>query len=384
MSSRPIGISVYGPLIPGARIELQGVGVKELGPNNYILFNIESNWPDTHLFINTDGFEPFSHHVSLPLDGRGRDIILADDGPTGPNIINFPSLTKIGGSNNLTAISVLNREFIVDGQKYKPKMATDFLLVQKKSLGIDITPILKQRKNCGADMLRIFTMAHNIAQFDPHTYDVASVLSTTLDDIHNTGMRAQIEGFADVQFVGLTLDEQHYHHELINQIIINHGNLDLYDLGNEIDKNGIDANNFTKPVGTISSRGSYQNNKPPRAPYWDYGVFHPRRDGDGYYFVKYLADMTPQSELYEGVEGYPSSNMPFIADEPIGFQATIEPGRRNNYPGFAYRLGITYGMFLNGSCFHSTNGIFSEMFDSVTEKCAKAYFKGCDDSKQGW
>lgn len=282
------------------------------------------------------------------------------------------------------SIRVEGREFYIGSGRYKPKMASDFLLVLKKKNGEDIRPIIQQRKQAGADMLRIFTNCKIIADFDARSYDVRAVLGATLDDIHSEGMRAQVEGFADVQIQGLTVEEQKAHQNAVVDTIRSRGSLDLYDLGNEIDKNGVDANNFTKPVGVVSSKGSLQNNKPPHAPYWDYGVFHPRRDGDNYYFSKYLSDITPQSEIYVGVEGEPPANIPVVPDEPIGFQSTNDPGKRANYPGFAYRIGSIYSMYLNGVCFHSTNGVFSDLFDEVTWQCALAFFRGCDDGRKGW
>lgn len=319
---------------------------------------------DYVITVSSQGYSTFEWNVHIKDDGTIRQ-----------------GLIKLQSG---AAITVKGREFYINDQRYKPKLCTDFLLVYKKSLGQDIKPILTQRKAAGMDMVRIFTMAKNIADFNPKTYNVKSVLSATLDDIHSFGMRAEVEGFADVQLIGLSLQEQQLHQNIVCGVVREKGSVDLYDLGNEIDKNGIDANNFSKPQGVISSRGSLQNNKPPHAPYWDFGVYHPRRDGNDYYFSKYLSDITPQCEIYIGVEGEPPANIPILPDEPIGFQSVNEDGRRSNYPGFAYRIGSIYTMYLNGSCFHSTNGIFSEMFDDITMQCALAFSEGCDDGRQGW
>jgi len=381
MSLRPIGISVYAP-VANASVELQGVGKKTLNENSYALFNIDSSWTDTHLFINADGYEFYSQHISLTPGTHGIDVICFDNGPQGPFIINLPSIKK--KITVLSPITVSGKDFQVNGMRYKPKACSDFLLVYKKSQGIDITPILKQRKEAGADMLRIFTMAFNIANFNPRTYNVMQTLSSTLDDIHSFGMRAEVEGFADVQLIGLNPAEQQMHHDTVCAVIRDKNSVDLYDLVNEMEKNGIDSSQFIQPAGIISSSGSRQNNKPPKPPYWSFGTFHPRRDGEDYYFSKWRADMTPQSEVYYGVEGEPAPNMPIFPDEPRGFAAINENGKRSNYPPYAYQLGVTYGMFLNGSCFHSTNGIFSDLFDDVTLQCAKLYFQGCSDAEKGW
>ncbi len=319
---------------------------------------------DYIITISSQGYQTFDWNVHIELDGTIRQ-----------------GLVKVSAG---LAIKTSGREFIIGGQRYKPKMASDFLLLEKKAKKEDIRPLLAQRKTAGADFLRIFTMAKIIADFNPKTYDVKQVLTETLTDIHDFGMRAQVEGFADVQLIGLTVDEQQHHQDVCAEVIRSLGSLDLYDLGNEIDKNGIDANNFTKPAGVTSSKGSLQNNKPPKAPYWDFGTYHPRRDGSDYYFSKFLSDITPQCEIYIGVEGEPPANIPILPDEPIGFQTTNDPGHRANYPGFAYRLGSIYSMYLNGVCFHSTNGVFSQPFDDVTLACAKAFFKGCDDGRNGW
>ena len=332
------------------------------GPNG--MFYAELGEGDYIITVSSQGYFTFDWNVHIKDDGTIRQGL-------------EPSL--VGGN-----IKVNDREFYIAGQKYKPKLCTDFLLVYKKSLGQDIKPILAQRKAVGVDMVRIFTCCKNIADLNPRNYDVNAVLGATLNDIHSFEMHAEVEGFADVQLIGLTLQEQLTHQNIICDVIRQKGSIDLYDLCNEYDKNGINPDDFTKPSGVVSSRGSRQNNKPPKAPYWDFGTYHPRRDGDNYYFSKYLSDMTPQSEIYMGVEGEPTANIPILPDEPIGFQTINDPGHRSNYPGYAYRIGSIYSMYLNGSCFHSTNGIFSEMFDDVTLACAKAFVKGCDDARNGW
>jgi hypothetical protein len=329
-----------------------GVVETNLGPGDYVIT------------ITSPGYSTFNWNVHIELDGTIRQ-----------------GLVKISGG---AAIGVQGREFTIAGQRYKPKMCSDFLLVYHKSRGINITHLLQERKQCGADMLRIFTCCRNIADLDPRKYDVRAILTETLNEIHSFGMRAQVEGFADVNLIGLTLQEQLHHQDVCCDVIRSLGSMDLYDLGNETDKNGVDPNNFPKPSGVISSRGSLQNNQPPISPYWDYGVYHPRRDGTDYYFSKWLSDITPQSELYIGVQGRPQMDCPVLPDEPMGFAALNEAGRRSNHAGFAYRVGSIYSMYLNGSCFHSTNGVFSEPFDSVTAECAIACFNGMDDAKQGW
>lgn len=385
MGTRVIGISIYGPLIPGAKVELQGVGTKPLGPRNYISFDIDADWPDSHLFIEATGYESYNHHVSLPLDGHNKDIVLSDDGPIGPNIINFPPLIPIEEPIEiLSPISVLNREFIVDGVKYRPKACTDFLLIQKHATGQDITPILKQRQSLGFDMVRTLTMANNIAQFSPMTYDVQKIVPEVLELCHQFGLRMEVEGFADVQLIGLTKTEQMDHHILVTNIIRQMSNIDIYDLVNEYEKNGIIPDDFPRPNLIISSKGSRVDNKPPKSPYWNFTTYHPRRDGEDYYFSKWRADIGAQSEVYNGVEGEPSIPCPVFPDEPRGFDETNDPNRRSNYPGYAYQIGWLHSVFHNGAMFHSTDGINSNLFRPITLQCAKAFIKGCNDARQGW
>ncbi len=382
MTLRPIGISVYSPNVMGALVELQGVGKLTLDKDGYCLFNIDASWPNTHLFINADGYEPYSHHVSLPLDGLGKDIILTSISIVRPNTIVLPpliSLTSVG----LSQITISGKDFLLNNQRFKIKGCSDFLLLYRKSIGQDIRPILEQRKKIGVDTLRIFTMAYNIVQFNPKTYDVGFWLNELLDEMSIFELRAEIEGFADVQFIGLTNAEQQKHHEIVTNVIRTKNNA-IYDLCNEFDKNGIIPSRFNKPNGVISSSGSRQNNKPPTKPYWDYGTFHPRRDGEDYYFSKWRADVGPSSEVYYGVEGESEPNFPIVADEPRGFATDNDPGRRSNNPAYAYQIGWLYGTFLNGAMFHSTNGVYSELFDDVTLKCAIQFLKGCNDAEQSW
>ncbi len=151
MSLRPVGVSVYAP-VAGAWVELQGVGKKQLDANSYTAFDVDAGWPDTHLFINAAGYQPYSHHVSLPLDGKGKDIICATNGPTGPNILNFPPLVQLVVS--LPRIIAGRSDFLVadTGARHVIVGSTELMLAWRYDLeGADaIRPVLAQRREDAA------------------------------------------------------------------------------------------------------------------------------------------------------------------------------------------------------------------------------------------
>jgi hypothetical protein len=348
------------------------------------LTNSEGNF-DTGKPEDGLGLTPGKYLIHLTKDGYKDNWI---ESPTVPATLMNSGIVTWGmerlSSTALAPVSITNREFIVNGGRYRPIMCTDFLLIYRYIQGHDIRPILEQRKNLGFDMVRILTMAHNIVHFSPQTYDVKTVLSQVLELIHDYDLRAEVEGFADVQFLGLSVAEQQFHHKLCNDIIRSLGNIDLYDLCNEYDKNGINPDDFVQPTGTISSRGSRQNNKPPKSPYWSFGTYHPRRDGSDYYFSKYRADVGAQSEVFMGVEGEPVLLKPAMPDEPIGFADVAIDGKRANYTGFAYQIGWLHSVFQSAACYHCDLGIMSLLFEGIQLNCAKAFLQGCEDARQGW
>lgn len=329
------------------------------------------------------GLAPGSYHLKLTKPGYQDTWIESKDKPTvigGPGTITW-AMPLVHGKG----ISVSGKEFLLSGHRWKPIGCTDFLLVQRKSQGQDIQPILEQRKKVGFDTVRIFTMCHNIVHFDPRSYDVQGVLSDTLDVIGSFDMNAEVVGICDAVELGLNKEEQQKHHQLVTDVLRTKHNV-IYELANEFEKNlnNIEPGEFPKPTGVISCSGSRVNNDPPKQPYWDYCTFHPRRDGEDPYFSKWRADIGPQSEVYNGVMGNPPVNHPIFVNEPRGFASENIPGKRSNEPRYAYQIGWLYHIFLNGSVFHSTNGITSDLFDEITERCAYSFVIGCIDAVQGW
>jgi hypothetical protein len=67
-------------------------------------------------------------------------------------------------------------------------------------------------------------------------------------------------------------------------------------------------------------------------------------------------------------------SVPLVADEPIGFSESEQPGRRSADPEMARRLATLYGAEWDGVAFHSDAGIQSVPMGPTTRACANAWF----------
>jgi len=358
--------------------EWQGLSTDFQGICNIFL---ENDYLDaSHLRITKDGYVPYGQHVALGIhDNRIIRVGYPPD-PNSPNDIILPPLQVL--VTGLEPVTVNGLDFLVNGQRYKIKGFTDFLLLYRKAQGQDVGPILQQRKEMGVDTLRFFTMCYNIAFFDPRNYDIYNILSDLLNELEFYGLRAYCTCFADRQLLNMPDSYCLDHHGKITQVLASKGSLHFYDLVNEFEQNGINPPMFPQPIGVLSGSGSRTNNAPPLNPYWDFVQYHPRRDGDNYYFSKYLTDIPNQAEVYYGVQDMPGPALrPVIPDEPRGFG--YKSGRLSD-PKDGYTMGFLHTRFQNAAFFHSDQGISSELLDDTMRACCVSFVKGCDDAAQGY
>ena len=253
------------------------------------------------------------------------------------------------------------------------KGATDFLLFKRFLEGQDIVPILNERKAVGANLVRVLGMCHYITHFYPQDHaNYYEKLSAFFDLLFEHRLYVEFVCFADQQEV--KIDEQ-AHFNRVCDVIRSKSNVFL-ELVNEWRKNGIDPNEFSKPSGIISSRGSGLGDEAPPTPGWDYHTWHGRRD-----WPKVLFANEDMWFVKEGIV-YPNHHVdvprPTVADEPIGFGPHDIPGRRSNNPYVAKVTAETGLLFGSGATFHSDEGIQSQGFQPHTTFLAKTFFAGLE------
>lgn len=372
MSFRAIGISVYGPLIPNTPVELQGVGKSVLGPNNYVSFSIDASWTDTHLFINAEGYEPYSHHVSLPLDGLNKDIILANDGPTGPNIINFPNLTPLH-----KPIIDLNQVFNPPNRFDREviKGTDQFSALMKFNDGKDIDPLIKESQELGFNSWRILFMGskkqNGYIQLDPrNAYPAMYPLCEKLID---NGIIPLVTVFADAQDIMPDVNDRRTNWTHIIDLLLPLAGFIMFSKGNQYKKNGWSPYELANPNLPWWSQGSTmgeQQNEPapPPLPSGTFDEFHPRRD-----MPTMMLDSVA-SPVYLGDHGYPYGRL--VISEPIGIGTQLGSSQRLDDSNIIWRLARHYATECPAAYCHTDFGIQSILMDDNTRGKAEVWQRG--------
>jgi hypothetical protein len=247
-----------------------------------------------------------------------------------------------------------------NGQRWYWKGATDFLLLKKFLDGEDIQPLLQQRKDAGANLVRVFGMCANLAHFYPQEYDdYWGGLVAFVDRLYVNGLYVELTVFADAQMVLPDLTTQIAHWQGFSRVA-SKPNVFL-ELVNENSHAGntIRVERFTHLDGpAMQAHGSEQTDQHPIEPHWNYVVYHARREGPP------DARGATNYDPYEFEARYPKDR-PWIADEGI----------KTTDAGFAYLMGI-HARVSDGGTWHSQAGVTSQMWSDAEFEAAKAFYRG--------
>lgn len=309
--------------------------------------------PDGHPYggawidVRLDGYEGVSDRVVLPLE----------------NATEGPEIRLV--SKPLQKIHIQGQHFYTaDGQPWIWKGASDFSLYKHYLEGRDITPLLRERRFAGANLVRVFGLiAWDNWKLDPHDHP---------------GYYANIPGFAALlaqhglymEYVVFTarkffpnLDTQ-AHYAQCCDALRQCPNV-FVELCNEFKKNGIDPLQFTKPTGLIASAGSGLSDSSPGI-YWDFFGWHGRRDWPKLPFVDDMHTIAKR----ENIVG--------VHDEPIGAHEIDIPGRRTT-SALAMQSIASEGVRLGaGATFHSEAGLRSDHWGNVQYRLAHVFFAAMD------
>lgn len=142
----------------------------------------------------------------------------------------------------------------------------------------------------------------------------------------------------------------------------------LFDLGNEPWNNQWDRRNFSRPnLQTLVTRGSYTDDDSQDgykgADPWDGYRVHTRRD-----FPKMLAHCALPTVQYD------YSHI-VIVDEPFKCGESDIPNKQYTNPRFFAQAGAL-GRSINGICFHTEAGCYSQPLGPQQDACRRAFFDG--------
>lgn len=279
------------------------------------------------------------------------------------------------------------KAFVEDGGERRHVFcgASDFKLFARYAAGEDVAPVIEQRKETGANIVRVFLMYDGaLGKFHPWEQDWPTSLRAFIPYVNERGLRIEFVVFADAQTAMPDHNLQLQWWRDVTTTLSDYANGVIVELVNEWPQNGIDPTRFQRPPPEwrlLASRGSSLGDAPPWGAYgspyfapWDYDTFHPRRDYPKDLFLEdgwWIAD----GRLGDGPRV--GSPHPLIFDEPIGFAEEAQPGRRANDTYSAQAIALACRAYGAGCTFHSDQGINSELWTGRTLTAAQSFFRAC-------
>lgn len=243
-----------------------------------------------------------------------------------------------------------------DGTLWTAIQCSDFNLLARYLAGENITPILKQRQDCGFNLLRVWTL-----------FDITGIGSLASLDYRRipafAGLCASYGLY--IEFTAYTGINNPQHWDDLCAAARLCQPKPLLELVNELDQNTnepdylgrvFDLSKYKQPSGLISSHGSNGSETWPVSPYWNYTDMHfndasewQRKTGHNSF------------EVWQG---------PTLANENTRY-----PDRDDS---LFHAIDAAEGAALlcAGSCYHSVRGKTSELWDGLEEQCARRWAYG--------
>jgi hypothetical protein len=260
---------------------------------------------------------------------------------------------------------------------------TAFTLLQRVSRGEDIGPYLDDRRDAGANLLRVLSTMKNIADFPPTAYTDGHI-GALLAAAHARGLRVELVALADA--TDWPLAKQRAHVQRIVDAVAAAGALDVVEVSNEAFKNSAQPREImpgvTRRAGVLMASGGDGPTCDNLSPFvLDYITFHPERKDEWPRTAK------DELELRDGFgcgkdendlerPGYGGAHVPVVADEPMGADEIDQPGKRSNVAEDFYWFGATSALLGAGGTFHSTAGITTTSPGEKTAAAERAFFAG--------
>jgi hypothetical protein len=246
--------------------------------------------------------------------------------------------------------------------------------------GGDPRPVIRQRRDCGFNMLRTFIVGdwgdpNYLCRPQDHP-DYYQKLAHLADIMRSEGMYWMPCAFCDTPRIFPTQIAQLAHWRQTCDALRPYPNV-LLELVNENDVpiNALDPRIFARPDGMLASHGSNGSQSLAVRPAWDFEVFHTNGAPEEQRKVGHNA-----MELCEGTPDWPGSNVPVITNETSRYPEvgmwTSHGASIERQEQLAYDSAAGAALQCAGSCFHSVNGKLSRMWDGNEERVARAWANG--------
>jgi hypothetical protein len=278
-----------------------------------------------------------------------------------------------GGSGDVSALSIDRLVFAQNGQPWTWKMASDFLLFERFHNGQDITPLLRERRDLGANGVHVIGMCGFAGHvFTPESWpDYYQSLRLFFDRLFHAGLFCEFVPLTGVRaLLPHWTHQQHVDHAWMCSDIAARFSHVLIELTNEYNHSyavGLDVENFDQESSApyvLSSRGSGTGDTDPALPPWDYLTFHPGR-----------SDEWPR-KMKSAWEYADQWGRPCVNNEPMGAGEVDEPGRRATSVEDFYDAGACAALMSAGATFMSESGKWSEPYGPTQRACAEAFYAG--------
>jgi len=256
---------------------------------------------------------------------------------------------------------VVNGQFFMaqDGTPFTAIQCSDFNLLNRWQHGENIEPVLKQRRDAGYNMLRVWTL------YDLATANIGVFLDIDYDRVPAFLDLCEQYGFY-VEFTAYTSTERPEHWDNLVIACQSRENV-LLELVNEgtLAVNQIDMARYARPSGVLASHGSGGSEGiPPWTP-WDYCTFHTNGSSEeqrkiGHNAMSDLADVHHVPALTNETSRFPEVGM----------------WRHGNAVQLATDSAAGAALLCAGSCFHSVQGKTSVLWDAAHLEVATAWARG--------
>lgn len=260
-----------------------------------------------------------------------------------------------------------------DGSRYVHKQATNYLLFQRHGFGQNITSLLYDGFD-GYNVTFLMSVVPKQAGLpdltpkdDPQFFNKAGDFLTFMRD-----KRKRIEGTLICDNNVFGYDEtwlKSYCEQMYD--LFRAFNVNLVQLANEGQKNGVRVENFAQPKGLMWSRGSSLSGDSCPLPAGTHSTAHLARQGGGAWL-----DAQPYY-MVNGYAGYAGTHGPVITNETRGASNTVNSDSRTTDPNYFRQISSAMKGW-SGGTWHADVGIHSEALQSGTQQdeCRKAFLEG--------
>jgi hypothetical protein len=312
---------------------------------------ISTDWHQVQLAIGNEGYDTYSESINLD--------------PNGPPFtdVDWPDVHLAPSASPSTGLRIEGDHFLQGDTRWLWKGSTEFRLPERVLAGVDITPILKDRKDAGANLVRMLAMKANNTGYElnPRTAGYWDAVIETCEQVGDAGLYGEWTIFADTKkMMPNPVEQQDFYRQTIETIRMYPWM--VVELLNE-DKHAtqaINAQSFRKPDGCLSSHGSGLSDAQPVKPLWDFATYHARRSGG-------LAKIGSNYSPYVFQDTYPTP-CPYVPEE------TLKPEQYGYDTGVARLMGQSACCGAGGT-FHHSAWLDERPFNDGERACAEAFYR---------